>query len=503
MKNSIVHLIAGLAFTVTTHGALPIPNYPEADLVLGQPSFVLDTPFITPTASSLSRPVSVTVDPATRKVFVSDSLDNRVLRYASADSLANGAAAEAVFGQDLFTTTLTGTAANRFKEGPEAIYFDFKGRLWVADSSASRILMFESAASRTSGASADYVFGQKNFVFSGASSGVGRMHSPNDMCVDSSDRLWVADSGNHRVLFFNNISSKLSGADADGVIGQIDFLANLPGDGSTGFASPTGVAIGPNGSIYVTCMGQSRVMRFDHAASLLPGAAASAVFGQPDFTTYGLGPISASQMRYPYASWLTADDSLWVGDRQNRVLRFSNASTKLSGAAADGVVGQLDFTTFSTALTSRGMYAEFNKPFVDGNGALWVADSTNKRVLRFSPPAAVNPPVIPPVVIPPVIIPPVVPPVVADQTAPILTLLTKAPKVTTKANLLFKGTASDVSGIKSVQYRLGRGALKPAKGTITWSFNVKLLKGKNTVTLFATDTAGNVSIAKIIKITRK
>jgi sugar lactone lactonase YvrE len=488
MNYQLTSLLA--AFTLTAHAALPIPNYPEADLVLGQQNFVSNTPLITPTASSLSRPVSVTVDPVSRKVFVSDPLDNRVLRYASAESLANGAPAEVVFGQDLFTTTLINTAANRFKEGPEAIFFDFKGRLWVADSSASRILMFESAASRTSGASADKVFGQPNFIFFGASIGSDRMRTPNDMCVDSSDRLWVADSGNHRVLRFDNISNKLSGVGADGVIGQMNFIANLPGAGNTGFESPEGVAIGPNGSLYVTCSGQSRVMRFDNAASLLPGAAASAVFGQPDFTTYGLGPISASQMRYPYGSWVTADDSLWVGDRQNRVLRFSNASTKPSGAAADGVVGQPDFTTFSTALTSRGMYAESNKPFVDGNGALWVADSTNKRVLRFSPPAAVNPPVV-------------IPPVVVDKIAPVLTILTKAPKITPKAKLVLKGTASDASGIKSVQYRLGKGALKTATGTTSWQIKLPLKKGKNIVNLLATDTAGNVSVSKIIKITRK
>lgn len=487
MNYKIPLLLAAL--TLTARAALPILNHAEADLVIGKPNFTTDGTLPTPTASSLTRPVSVTVDPVSRKVFVSDPLDNRVLRYASADSLVNGAAAEAVFGQDLFTTTLIGTAANRFKEGPEAIFLDSKGRLWVADSYANRILMFESAASRPSGASADKVFGQINFIFSGGTAGTGGMRSPNDMCVDSSDRLWVADNGNHRVLRFDNISTKSSGAGADGVLGQMNFTDFSPGAGDTGFESPTGVAIGPNGALYVTCMGQSRVMRFDNAASLAPGAAASAVFGQPDFTTYGLGLTSASQMRYPYASWVTPDDSLWVGDRQNRVLRFSQASTKLSGAAADGVVGQPDFTSFSTALTRRGLYTESNKPFVDGNGALWVADSTAGRFLRFSPPGAVVPPVIPPVVV--------------DRTAPLLLVSIKPPKTTTKASVVLKGTASDASGIKSVQYRLGRAPFKPAKGTTNWSFKLPLKKGLNTLTLTATDTAKNVSASKVFKIKRK
>jgi hypothetical protein len=82
-------------------------------------------------------------------------------------------------------------------------------------------------------------------------------------------------------------------------------------------------------------------------------------------------------------------------------------------------------------------------------------------------------------------------------------LSTKIPKLFTKPQLLLKGTASDASGIKSVQYRLGKAPFKTAKGTTTWQIKLPLKKGKNTLTLLATDTAGNVSPRKLIKITRK
>ena len=45
----------------------------------------------------------MTVDPTTGKVFVADQTNNRVLRFASALVLANGAPAEAVLGQANFT----------------------------------------------------------------------------------------------------------------------------------------------------------------------------------------------------------------------------------------------------------------------------------------------------------------------------------------------------------------------------------------------------------------
>jgi FG-GAP repeat/Bacterial Ig-like domain len=102
----------------------------------------------------------------------------------------------------------------------------------------------------------------------------------------------------------------------------------------------------------------------------------------------------------------------------------------------------------------------------------------------------------------PVAEPPVVPPVL-DKTAPLLVLSGKIPKLTKKAQLTFKGTASDASGIKSVQYRLGKGPRKFATGTTAWTFKTKLKKGLNTITLTATDTAGNISARKVIKIKRK
>jgi DNA-binding beta-propeller fold protein YncE len=102
MNYQITTLLA--AFTLTAHAALPIPDYTAANLVLGQTDFTSKLAPTPPNASSLTNPTSVVVDPVTRKVFVSDQFNNRVLRYASADALANGAAAEMVLGQASFTT---------------------------------------------------------------------------------------------------------------------------------------------------------------------------------------------------------------------------------------------------------------------------------------------------------------------------------------------------------------------------------------------------------------
>jgi DNA-binding beta-propeller fold protein YncE len=484
MNSKILSLLAGL--TLTAHAALPIPNFAAADLVLGQADFTSNLAADPPTASSLNDPKSVVVDPVTRKVFVADGENFRILRYASAAALASGAAAEFAFGQ-LFFTKKNDYGSNSIKA--RGMFIDTLGRLWVADATNNRVLLFAAAGTRDNWFS-DKIFGQPDAATVSIGTTAKKMNYPSDVFVDSADRLWVADANNSRVLRFDAVSSKASGAAADGVLGQANFTTDTQGSGSAGLQIPCGVAVSSSGSLYVACVEAHRVLRFDNAAALGDGAGATAVLGQPNDATTTDG-LSAVKMYKPTGVWITAEDSLWVVDTgNNRLLRFSNASTKLSGAAADGVLGQPDFTSNSFGISRSSSHYPRGKPFVDPENRLWVADRVNNRILRFSPPA--------PVVIPPVIVPPVV-----DKTAPLLALSTKIPKLVTKPQLLLKGTASDASGIKSVQYRLGKAAFKTAKGTTTWQIKLPLKKGKNSLTLLATDTAGNVSQSKLIKITRK
>jgi sugar lactone lactonase YvrE len=480
MNSKILSLLAGL--TLTAHAALPIPSNAEADLVLGQVDFTSKVAPDPPGATTLTMPFSVVVDPTTGKIFVADAGNKRILRYGSATTLANGAPAEFVFGQLNFVERKD-FAANSIN--PYGLFIDKRGRLWVADGQNHRVLMFENASARVTWF-ADKIFGQPNATTVNYGTARDKMYTPADICVDNADSLWVAELGNNRVLRFNNISSKLTGAEADGVLGQMDYVTSTVARGQARLPYPSSVSISANGSLYVACSYSSRIIRFDNAAALSNGSPANAVLGQPNFDTYDAG-TGASQVSSAFGAWITPEDTLWVMDSGNsRLLRFNNASTKPNGAAADGVLGQPDFTSKQKNITRRGMDLSLStKPWVDATGNLWMTDGSNNRVLRFSPPT-------------PVIVPPTL-----DKTAPQLVLSTKIPKFVTKPKLPLKGTASDASGIKSVQYRLGKAPFKTAKGTTTWQIKLPLKKGKNTLTLLATDTAGNVSPSKLIKITRK
>jgi len=242
-------------------------NYAPAALVLGAPDFTTHAGAGSGPAG-MSAPSFIAVDPATGKVFVADERNNRVLRFARFATLANGAAAEAVFGQPDFSSHT-------------------------------------------------------------AAAGPGGMSGPGGLAVDAAGRLWVAEWGNHRILRFDHAASRPSGAPADGVLGQPDFSANQPGGGPQHLTGPAGLAVDAAGRLWVADCYNSRVLRFEAAAAKPNGAPADGVLGQPDFSS-PVGPDcndpSAREVCYPFSLFFDpARQVLWVADGIfDRVLAFAD-----------------------------------------------------------------------------------------------------------------------------------------------------------------------------------
>jgi DNA-binding beta-propeller fold protein YncE len=315
-------VLAFIALGVTpASAALTVTDGMAASLVLGQPDFTSNTQATTQTG--MNAPHGVAVDPTTGKVFVADTNDNRVLRYASIATLSSGAAAEAVLGQPNFTSN-TAAATQNGMQSPFGVYVDSAGRLWVGDGGNSRVLRFDNASSITSGANADAVLGQPGFTSNTQATSQSGMRVPMGVFLDSAGRLWVADYDNSRVLRFDNAASKANGADADGVLGQSNFTSSTWATTQSNMNAPTGVT----------------------------------------------GDESTGQ--------------IFVSDRSNnRVLVFNNAASKANGANADNVIGQANFTSGGPSLTATGLNNPNQIHFDPTEGVLWVADTGYHRALLY------------------------------------------------------------------------------------------------------------------------
>ncbi len=297
--------------------------------------------------------------------------------------LFNNMPAGGVLGQSNFTSNLSGTGSASLNSPAGVAVDPTTGKLFVVDRYNNRILRWSSSAKMTNGSSAEAVIGQPDFSTVSAGLSAAKLNDPLRVCIDSAGHLWVSDYLNNRVLRFDNVSSKSTGAAADAVLGQPDFTTNSGGTTAAKMKGPVGVFIDMNGKLWVTDRLNHRVLRFDNAATLSNGATANGVLGQPDFTTGTLG-LSAIKMNRPMGVYADAHDHLWVcEDDNNRVIRFDSVSFKSNGAAANGVLGQPDLNT-GTKNFSRNGVGNLRGVYGDDAGRLYIVDESNHRVLVFN-----------------------------------------------------------------------------------------------------------------------
>ncbi|RYD68752.1 MAG: hypothetical protein EOP83_00025 [Verrucomicrobiaceae bacterium] len=335
-----------------------------------------------PSASTFYQPQDIAVSPASGKVYVVDGGYHRVLRFSSAAALGNGQPAEAVFGQPDMTTAEPGVGPASLR-GPISAAIDAAGRLWVTDTENFRVLRWDNADSATNGAAAVQVLGQPNFTSNGAITSQTGLTRPGGLAFDGLGRLWIADYFGNRVLRYDNPSSKGNGGAADGVLGQPNFTSKDSGTSATQFNDPFDVEVDAQGRLWVTDFSNARILRFDSPDSQIQPAA-NGVLGQPDFTTSTTGSGPAQNNRLVTLT-LSSSGSLFAVDSQNRrVLRWNNAAAKVNGAAADGVLGRLGLDGNADSPPITGEVTDNIRGLaMDAAGRLWGVDRGYERVMRW------------------------------------------------------------------------------------------------------------------------
>lgn len=478
-------VLAGTTLPVL-EAASPATNS-SASLVLGQSVFTTNTTASPATAGSLNLPGGVAVDATSGKVFVADTANNRVLRYPKSSSLTNGAAPDLVFGQINFSSSAANqgsTTSQTSLSAPNAVFVDASGNLWIADTGNNRVLMFANAANISSMPSfADLVLGQANFTANAAAPTQSTMAAPAGLCVDPNGVLWVADTGSHRVLGFKTAATLGNGANANRVLGQTSFTANAAGTTQTTFFKPTGVAANAS-LIWVADSANNRALQFQNYPTI-NGAPASLVLGQTTYVS-STPATSATGLTLPTSVALSGS-TVWVADSSNnRILNYAISGSTVPGAAATKVIGQAVFTTGTAGLSAQkvSLY-QSNQIFVDSASSLWVADQLNNRILRFGSSSATPTPTPTP-------------------TPPTVTVNGKHNFKTTKSSIKLYGTAASTVGIARVSYALNSGKYVKAHGTTSWqSGKIKLPLGKNYIYVASVDTNGLASTPTVIIVRRK
>ncbi|MFZ2544651.1 MAG: NHL repeat-containing protein [Candidatus Saccharimonadales bacterium] len=305
-----------------------------------------------PTNVGMNGVAGVSLDTTRHLAYIADTNNSRVMVYnLEVDNSFSDYKADYVIGQSDFSNTRqnrgAGSLANNSLSMPTRVVVEQStGNVYVADTGNNRVLIFATVI--TNDPDALRVIGAANFTSSNSSGTVsqGTMLSPVGIAIygsGSSTKVYIADRDFNRVMVFGQITS--DGQNAQYVIGQSDFISSTSGLSQTALAGPHDVDVDSSGKIFVTDTGNNRIMVWNSAISG-NGQSANVVLGQTWFYSNSEG-VSATALNKPRGVSVDGGGRLLVSDSgNNRVLIWTSVTT--SAQAANNVVGQSNFTSNSS-----------------------------------------------------------------------------------------------------------------------------------------------------------
>jgi uncharacterized protein (TIGR03663 family) len=216
----------------------------------------------------------------------------------------------------------------------------------------------------------------QQIIGSGLGAGPGQLTYPRNMAVAPDGSVYVADSGNHRIQVFDAAGNFLRqwGSSCElyveGLPGCVDPDGAGPlqvGDGQ--LREPWGIALGPDGNVYVADTWNHRIQVFDREGAFVDQWGVFA-------TTGGEAIGSPAGFWGPRAVALDAAGNVYVTDTGNkRIQVFDAQGSFLAQYGGGGVVeGRFD-EPVGLAITPRADGAP--------GGTLYVADTWNRRIQKL------------------------------------------------------------------------------------------------------------------------
>lgn len=272
---------------------------------------------------------------------------------------------------------------------PSGIWSDgFK--LIIADAWNHRVLIWHTFPA-ASGQPADVVIGQPDFLHNLPNvKGIG--NNPSDKSLNwpygvfsDGKSLWIADTGNRRVLYFKEVPASNFAA-ADGVIGKEHF--NERDYESSDAIWPYAVRVSEAGALSISDTQYYRNLIWKDWKTAFYQKA-EVIIGQPDLESSGQNQYRSlpdrNTMSWAYDGFFYKD-GIVLADTGNSRLLFFDKLPQTNDAIADNLIGHATFQiTSENANTRNGTSQQLYWPFsicISGN-QMAVADTGNHRIILY------------------------------------------------------------------------------------------------------------------------
>ncbi|MFA6604279.1 MAG: hypothetical protein WCT10_05630 [Patescibacteria group bacterium] len=408
-----------IIFTSAVASALVLSNGMPASNVLGHPSLDQGSAPYDPScypicryggttgANGIAEPRGVAYDRIHNRVFLADFGNGRVLVYDLYGGIQNGMAAVYELGWpdmsgggwDISGAPYYGRNAKNPAFGcttdvnacgmlrPDDVAYDeVNDRLFVLDDGNSRVMVYELSNGITNGMPAAHVLGQPNLQ-SGPAPGANYHTAANTQnaafgCTtqvnacgledafglgfdSQNQRLFVADSYNHRVMIWELAGGITDGMPAAHVLGQPNLQTgnddrinngNLyrdtmnPAFGCTTQPNACGMAVpmdvvydNVHQRLFVSQYSRARVSVFDLSNGITDGMPAVNVLGQTAFSQNVLGNTASNFWAPSYLDYDPVRNLLYANDWLNYRTSVFDVSSITNGEPAITVLGQPSF----------------------------------------------------------------------------------------------------------------------------------------------------------------
>lgn len=384
-----------------------------------------------PTGARLASPRGVAVDPTTQNIVIADGDNHRVrrintstgllatiagdgsagftgdggagaaARLSSPRGLAVGAAGEVLVadtGNDAVRRIDAGGTISTLARapdllGPEAVALAADGTVWIANTRRHVV-------SRLVGGSIEHVVGTPDVAGAsavGQAASVTALRSPAGVALVG-DRLFVADTGNHRIVAIRLPAAGQGQPAASPRGALVEAVAGLSAAGFAGdngaataaaLSSPRGLAPDGQGGVLVADTGNGRLRRIDAQGVITTAVGSGAL--PAGFVGDG-GPAIQGVFAFPEQIALASDGAIVVADsfalRIRRFVQGGLISTVMGTGAQGAVTPAGSGIPDVTGDGGPAEQARVNFPrgvAADQNGVVFVADSNNNTVRAVNP----------------------------------------------------------------------------------------------------------------------